>query len=118
VPNPSELFSSEAFAGILKKLAEKYDRIILDSPPVAPVTDSQILSAVCDITLLVLKAEKSTRRHSQQARDGLLAVGGHILGVIVNDISAGLGHYGYSSYGYYSNNGYYHNGSAKENKPD
>ncbi len=118
VPNPSELFSSEAFTVLLKKLAEKYDRIILDSPPVAPVTDSQILSAVCDITLLVLRAEKSTRRHSQQARDGLLAVGGHILGVIVNDISAGLGHYGYSNYGYYSNNGYYRNGSAKENKQD
>ena len=118
VPNPSELFSSEAFAGILKKLTEKYDRIVLDSPPVAPVTDSQILSAVCDVTLLVLRAEKSTRRHSQQAREGLAAVGGHVLGVIVNDIPSGFGHYGYSRYGYHSNYGYYHNDSQMNGKTD
>ena len=102
VPNPSEMLNSEVFANMLKSLSEKYDRIVIDSPPVMPVTDAQILAALCDITLIILRAEKSTRKVSQHARDGLLSVGAHILGAIVNDVSKRNGHYGYySGYGYY-----------------
>jgi capsular exopolysaccharide synthesis family protein len=101
VPNPSEILNSETFAKLLEQLSSKYDRVIIDSPPVMPVTDAQILAAICDVTLLVLRAEKSTRKMSQQARDGLLSVGAHVLGVVVNDVPK-KGHYGYySSYGYY-----------------
>jgi len=101
VPNPSEILNSETFAKLLEQLSTKYDRVIIDSPPVMPVTDAQILAAICDVTLLVLRAEKSTRKISQQARDGLLSVGAHVLGVIVNDVPK-KGRYGYySSYGYY-----------------
>jgi len=108
MPNPSELLNSEVFAQTLRRLCERYDRIIVDSPPVGPVADSQILAAVCDATLLVLKAEKSTRRHSRQARDGLLSVGARILGVIVNDVRTKHGQYGcYSGYGHYGGYGYY-----------
>ncbi len=108
VPNPSELLNSDAFAEMLKNLSERYDRIIIDSPPVGPVADSQILAALCDTVLLVLRAETSTRRHSQQARDGLLSVGAHILGAVVNDVSQKRGRYGYySGYGYYRGYGYH-----------
>jgi len=114
VPNPSELLNSDVFGDTLKNLSERYDRIIIDSPPVGPVADSQILAAVCDIVLLVLRAEKSTRRHSQQARDSLLSVGAHLLGAVVNDVSRKRGHYGYYSsyggygyYGHYGHDGYY-----------
>jgi len=108
VPNPSEILNSDAFAETLQDLSERYDRIIIDSPPVGPVTDSRILAATCDVTLLVLRAEKSTRKHSQQARDGLLSVGGHLLGAVVNDIPRKRGRYGYySGYGHYSGYGYY-----------
>jgi len=108
IPNPSELLNSSSFARILKELSERYDRVIIDSPPVGPVADGQILSAISKITLLVLRAEKSTRRHSQQARDSLLSVGGHILGAIVNDVSRKHGRYGsYSGYGGYGGYGYY-----------
>jgi succinoglycan biosynthesis transport protein ExoP len=107
VPNPSEMLNSESFTKLLEYLCEKYDRIIIDSPPVMPVTDAQIVAAVCDITLLVLRAEKSTRKISQQARDGLLSVGAHLLGAVVNDVPK-RGRYGYySGYGnYYSYYGY------------
>jgi Mrp family chromosome partitioning ATPase len=80
-----------------------------------PVTDSQILAAICDITLLVLRAEKSTRKISQQARDGLLSVGARILGAVVNDVSRKSGRYGYySGYGY--SYGYDHYGRHKKEK--
>lgn len=102
VPNPSETLNSKSFIKLLKVLSTKYDRIIIDSPPVMPVTDAQILAAICDITILVLRAEKSTRKICQQARDGLLSVGARFLGVVVNDVPR-KGSYGYN-YGYYYNN--------------
>ena len=107
VPNPSEILNSKSFAKLLEDLSNRYDRVIIDSPPVMPVTDSQILAAISDITLLVLRAEKSDRKISQQARDGLMSVGARILGVIVNDVSKS------SSYGYY---GYYGYGQRKKKK--
>jgi len=125
VPNPSEILNSETFAGILNEVAGRYDRVIIDSPPVAPVADSQILAAICDRTILVLRADKSTRKLSQQARDSLLSVGGCVLGVVVNDVPQKHGRYGrygrYGHYGYYSGYGYYGHGyygsgdSEKEN---
>ncbi len=116
VPNPSEILNSDAFAEILKEqLTERYDRIIIDSPPVGPVADSQILAAICDITLLVLRAEKSTRKHSVAARDVLLSVGGRLLGAVVNDVPRKHGSYGYySGYGYYRGYGYYGDREKKE----
>ena len=104
VPNPSELLNSEAFANLLKELTHRYDRVIIDSPPVTPVADSQILAAICDITILIVRAEKSTRKASQQAKDALVGVGAHVLGAIVNDVSPRHSRYGhYSHYGYYGN---------------
>ncbi len=104
VANPSEMLNSAAFKSLLQELSQIYDRILIDSPPVMPVTDSRILSAMCDVTILVLRAEKTTRKGSQQARDGLLSVGANLLGAVVNDVAKGKGKYGYYSgggYGYY-----------------
>jgi len=105
VPNPSELLNSDFFRDTLKKLTENYDRVIIDSPPVGPVADSQIIAAICDVTLLVLRAEKSTRRQAQHARDSLLGVNARLLGAVVNDVQQKRGHYGY--YSNYGNYGYY-----------
>lgn len=108
VPNPSEILNSEIFEKDLENLTQLYDRVIIDSPPVAPVADSQILSAMADITVLVLRAEKSTRRQSQVARDSLQSVGGRLLGAVVNDVPRKGGHYGYySKYGHYGRYGHY-----------
>ena len=101
VPNPSEILNSDSFAKLLELITSRYDRVIIDSPPVMPVTDAQILAAICNITLLVLRAEKSTRKISQQARDGLLSVGARVLGAVVNDVPK-KGRYGYyGGYGHY-----------------
>jgi tyrosine-protein kinase Etk/Wzc len=94
VPNPSEVLNSAAFAKLIEYLSEKFDRIIIDSPPVSPVTDAQILAAICDTTILVLRSEKSTIKVSRHVRDVLLSVGANVLGVVVNDVPR-------------KNNGYY-----------
>jgi capsular exopolysaccharide synthesis family protein len=100
-PNPVEILNSNAFRQVLAELSRRYDKIIIDSPPVAPVADTRVLGALCDITLLVLRADKSTRRHSLGARDELTGLGARILGVVVNGAPSGKGAYVYSGrYGY------------------
>jgi capsular exopolysaccharide synthesis family protein len=103
-PNPSELINSQAFYDLLMQMSEKYDQVIVDSPPVLPVADARILGALCDITILVLRAEKSTRRGSKHACELLSNVRANLIGIVMNDVSRSrknlYGYYGYSSYGY------------------
>jgi capsular exopolysaccharide synthesis family protein len=84
--NPSEMLNSPEFSELLEMLTDKYDQVIIDSPPVMGLADARIIAASCDLTILVLRAEKTTRKLSTMARDGLAAVGAHVLGVIVNDV--------------------------------
>jgi capsular exopolysaccharide synthesis family protein len=104
VPNPSELLSCRTFARVLEQLKQKYDRILVDSPPVGLLTDAQILATLCGLTLLVLRAEKSTRIFAQRARDALLTVGARLVGVVVNDVPRRDARYShYTLYGYHCN---------------
>ena len=111
-PNPAELLHSPAFHELIQSFVQQYDHVVIDSPPVMPVTDARILGAMCDITVLVLRAEKSTRRMAEHARDGLGSVGARILGVLVNDAVHTRGGYGYYNryygygYGGYGGSGY------------
>ena len=99
VSHPTEMLNSSMFNELLEVFCERYDQIIIDSPPVMGIADSRIIAASCDVTVLVLKAEKSTRRLSEMARDALTSVGANLLGIIINQIDASDGHpYGY--YGY------------------
>jgi hypothetical protein len=100
------MLHSADFNKVMKLLAKQYDRVIVDSPPVLPVTDAQILASICQITILVLRAEKSTRKASKQACDALLRVGAQIPGVVVNDVPKN-GRFGYSG-----GNGYYTDSSS------
>jgi capsular exopolysaccharide synthesis family protein len=93
--NPSEILNSQTFADLLEELKEEYDMVLLDSPPVLPVTDSRILAASADATVLALRAEKSTRRNATFSRDTLRAVGANLVGVVVNDVPRKKGLYGY-----------------------
>ena len=111
--NPSEILNSQTFADLLDQLCLQYDHVVLDSPPVMPVTDSRILAASCDATLLAVRAEKSTRRVAVYAREVLRAVGARILGVVVNDVPRRKGVYGY----YYSDAYAYTYGYGNGAKP-
>lgn len=99
--NPSEILNSREFGELIDSLVSKYDHILFDSPPVNAVTDARILGAVSDASILVVRADKSTRKSTEHARNGLLAVGARVLGVIVNDAPNRKGYevYGGSYYG-------------------
>ena len=97
-PNPSELLGSTRMQEFLSRAQEQFGRVILDSAPIMSVTDSTILSTQVDGVILVVKAETVPRKSAIQARDHLMEVKAHILGVILNDIPMQRGGYYYSYY--------------------
>jgi capsular exopolysaccharide synthesis family protein len=98
-PNPAEVLNSRQFTALLRALAKAYDRVLVDAPPATVVTDAQILGALCDCTILVLNANKTTKKMARHAIDALQGVGSRILGVVVNKVSRSSDRYGY----YYGN---------------
>jgi capsular exopolysaccharide synthesis family protein len=98
--NPAEMLNSPAFIEHLNDLADKYDLVLLDSPPVTAVADARILAASVDASLLVIRLEASTRKQTESARDGLRSVGGRLIGVAINSVSRSA-HFGGST-GYYA----------------
>jgi capsular exopolysaccharide synthesis family protein len=100
-PNPAELLMTHRFEAVLAELGKRYDRILLDSPPLQVVTDAVVLSKQTDGVILVVHAGTTLRDDLKRSERTLRAVGGKIFGVIVNAIEPDhrSGYY-YSYYGY------------------
>lgn len=111
--NPSELLNSAKFIELLDELSEKYDQVIIDSPPLLAVTDARIVAASTDATILVLRAGKSNRKLSELSVDGLVSVGAKLLGAVVNDIRRRT-YKNYGSYGTYGRYGYGNDGNSED----
>ena len=94
-PNPPEMLGSKAMATLLEELRDEFDYIILDTPPVQLVTDSQILATKADGTILVIKAE-ATKKEAVQASINLLKkVNAHIIGTVLNGVDNKKNKYNY-----------------------
>ncbi|GHH64240.1 chromosome partitioning protein [Streptosporangium violaceochromogenes] len=99
-PNPSELLGSQGMRQILTRLTEDYDMLIVDAPPLLPVTDAATLAAICDGTLLVARYGKTRREHVTRAVDLLSPVNARVVGSVLNFTPARSSlYYGYG-YGY------------------
>ena len=105
-PNPAELLQSAKFAKLLKLLQERFDRVILDSPPICPVTDAAVLATQVDGTVLVIRSFKTTKEFAKQGRRALTDVGAHVAGAVLNAVDLGRRTYGYYHYYYYKRDGY------------
>jgi len=84
--NPTELLASKAANTMLAELKDRYDVIIIDSPPFLAMADAQILSGLCDGTVLVVKSGKVKRKAIQKVKAGLEYAGARLLGAILNDM--------------------------------
>lgn len=100
-PNPSELLQSNAMVELLEKLRNDYDVILIDAPPLLPVTDAALLAARSDGALLVVRHSKTTKDQLAHTIGRLDAVGAKALGVVLNMVPQRRGgaYYGYG-YGY------------------
>lgn len=94
-PNPSEMLSSKTMEKLLESLKETFDYIILDTPPVQAVTDSQILSTKADGTILVVKAERTKKDSVQNAINLLKKVNANVIGTVLNGIDVSRNKYYY-----------------------
>jgi len=99
-PNPAELLLTKRFEHVLGELARRFDRVILDSPPIHAVTDAVVLSKRVDGAILVVRASKTMRDELRRSARQIRDVGGSIVGVIVNELDARDSYYGYGGYGY------------------
>ena len=87
-PNPSELLGSGNMADLLTALTGAFDVIIIDTPPLLPVTDAAVMATVADGCLLVSRHAKTTVAQAGAAAAALIAVGAKLHGCILNMIPA------------------------------
>jgi capsular exopolysaccharide synthesis family protein len=87
-PNPSELLSGERARRLIDVLGQTYDVVIVDCPPVLPVTDSLVMARMVDATLLVTSANKTSKRSLTRAVELLRQVDAPLSGTVLNSASA------------------------------
>jgi capsular exopolysaccharide synthesis family protein len=100
-PNPSELIGSNVMKRFITGLREKFEIIVIDTPPLTAVTDAVALSQFVDGVMLVLRTGITPRQVVKNSLEQLQAVNANILGVVLNAVSTGKDSYYYSQY-YYS----------------
>jgi non-specific protein-tyrosine kinase len=98
-PNPSELMGASRVSELLIGLQSIADLVIIDSPPLIPVTDALVLSGRVDGVLLVVAAGQTRRRHLGRAVELLQQAEAPLLGAVLNATSTQHRRYGYG-YGY------------------
>lgn len=98
-PNPSEMLGSRAMTIFLEEMKKHFDYIIMDTPPVGAVTDSQVLSTKVDGTILVVKAGATKKDVVMNSINAIKKVNGNIIGTVLNGVEQSKNKYYY----YYGN---------------
>lgn len=101
-PNPSELLGSTRMETFINNVSKEFDFVILDAPPVLPVTDAMVMTKLVDGVIFVLKYGHVPREMAIKAKESLEMVGAKILGAVINSIPG-------------KNMGYYRNYVYEEN---
>jgi capsular exopolysaccharide synthesis family protein len=117
-PNPAELIASDRMEALLKRLEERYDAIIVDTPPLNLVTDAAVLGVRAGGVILVARASVTDKGALRHAAEVLRGVRANVLGAVLNGLDHGRdGYYG-SAYGSYSGHysAYYGEGRRKGKK--
>lgn len=99
-PNPAELLHTKAFGELLETLDGKFDRVLLDSPPVGAVADAVVLATQVAGVVMVLKAGVTHRDVAKRTVRALNDVKAPILGAVLNDVNLERSRYGDYYYGY------------------
>lgn len=92
-PNPAALIGSKKMGELLRKLSEMYEFVLLDAPPILPVSDALMLSRMGAGVILVVHGKETRKRHIQEATRRLQEANAGILGVVVNHSDTRDEHY-------------------------
>ncbi|MHA7303411.1 tyrosine-protein kinase domain-containing protein [Pseudarthrobacter sp. MDT1-22] len=102
-PNPSELLGSEAMKNLLSRLEQTFDAVVIDAPPLLPVTDAAVLAQQVGGVVLVVGSSKVKAPDLQKSLAALEMVNANLLGVVLNLLpTKGSDAYSYSYYSHES----------------
>jgi Mrp family chromosome partitioning ATPase len=101
VKNPSELFSSFEFEKLLGELSDRYDYVIIDTPPINVVSDSLIIIQKAEAFIMIVRAGSTKYEAFEYACDSLKNLDIDLDGVVINGSSQKLGYYSRGKYSYY-----------------
>lgn len=90
-PNPSELLGSEVMHALVARMRAAYDVVVLDTPPVLPVTDASVAAVHASCVVLVVRQGRTTRDQVRQAVEALRAVDAPVAGTVLNGAPLGRG---------------------------
>lgn len=98
-PNPSELLGSNAMRDILRELEQRFDVVVIDAPPLLPVTDAAVLSTIADGTVMVVGVGSTRREQLAASVTALEHVKANVLGLVLNKLPVkGPDSYNYTYY--------------------
>lgn len=97
-PNPSEMLGSDRMKKFLDAIRDDYDCILLDTPPVAVVTDAALLSSICDGTILTLSYGHTNKESAIKAKELLNNADIRILGAVLNKVKVDKSKWHYKYY--------------------
>lgn len=126
-PNPSELLASANFKSLLEQFAQKYDYVIIDTPPINVVSDAMVMKDSISGIMLVVRYAMTTYEELSDCMKQIELAQANMLGFVLNDVHHNHGasyynykykykKYGYGSYGY--GYGYGHNSEEKETEAE
>jgi uncharacterized protein involved in exopolysaccharide biosynthesis/Mrp family chromosome partitioning ATPase len=104
-PDPPELFGSERMREAVAALRARFDYVVIDTPPVLPVTDALLIATMSDGIVLVVRAQETPSKIAVKALDRIRYTRAKIIGVVLNDVDVSTGDYGEYleySFSYYS----------------
>jgi capsular exopolysaccharide synthesis family protein len=99
-PNPAELLDSKRFTNLLDWVRREFDYVLIDAPPVRPISDTLVLAAMGDGVLLVLDSQNTAKAALRQTMHSLRAVRANVLGTVMNNVEASINDNRYRSYGF------------------
>jgi len=92
-PNPSELLASDRMEELVRMARSRFDFVVIDTPPILPVTDAALVGKIVDGVTLCMRAGKVTRDEARSCLDRLQMSGIKVLGVVLNRHSTKQGGY-------------------------
>jgi capsular exopolysaccharide synthesis family protein len=117
-PNPSELLGSHQMVDLIDELRGMFDLIVIDTPPLLPVTDAAVASTRADGVIVVVRYGKTSRNHLNTTLQSLDAVDARILGCVLSMVPRKGSDSGYEGYAYYNDEPKKRRGASKGGNSD
>lgn len=99
LPNSAEILGSKEMENLIKELKVNFDYIIIDTPPILPVSDTLLLASKADATLIVVKARKTKEKIVKESYEQLIEAKANVIGTVLNESDKSLDNKYYGNYG-------------------